>query len=351
MEAKLRLPRPDFAGFLNVISREAEPNRVPLAELFHDQEIMFAIQGPPSDDSDDGMAAWSVAFWRDLGYDYITARTNVQFPRSGLDVADTAVLAREKRGWANENSGVITSWEEFEGYRWPEVTPESFRTLEATARCLPDGMKVVALFPSGVFENTTQLMGFSQFSYALAESPDLVKAIFQRVGETLCALVETTTSMEWVGAQWLNDDLGFRSGTLASPQVIREHVFPYYQRICDTAHRNGRPVFMHSCGKLDRIMDELIDDIGIDAKHSFEHGILPVWEAKRRWGRRVGLLGGVDMDLLARGTEDDVRAYTRRCVEECLPGGGWALGSGNSIANYVPVENFLAMLDEGRRAR
>ena len=97
-------------------------------------------------------------------------------------------------------------------------------------------------------------------------------------------------------------------------------------------------------------MDELIDDIGIDAKHSFEDAITPVWEAKRRWGARIGLLGGVDMDVLSRGTEEQVRTYTRRCIEECLPGGGYALGSGNTIANYVPPANFLVMLDEGRRA-
>ena len=42
--------------------------------------------------------------------------------------------------------------------------------------------------------------------------------------------------------------------------------------------------------------------------------------------------------------------FTRLLVERCAPGGGWALGSGNSVANYVPVDNFLAMLEEGFRA-
>ncbi len=57
------------------------------------------------------------------------------------------------------------------------------------------------------------------------------------------------------------------------------------------------------------------------------------------------------MDVLARGTEEQVRAYTRRCLEECAPGGGYALGSGNTIANYVPTRNYLAMLEEGREFR
>ena len=43
------------------------------------------------------------------------------------------------------------------------------------------------------------------------------------------------------------------------------------------------------------------------------------------------------------------RARVRDTLEKCLPGGGYCLGSGNSIANYVPLQNYLTMLDEGRR--
>jgi uroporphyrinogen decarboxylase len=54
------------------------------------------------------------------------------------------------------------------------------------------------------------------------------------------------------------------------------------------------------------------------------------------------------MDVLARRTTGEVRAYVRKVLEKCA-GRGFALGAGNSVANYIPVENFLAMLDEGRR--
>ena len=59
-------------------------------------------------------------------------------------------------------------------------------------------------------------------------------------------------------------------------------------------------------------------------------------------------LGGIDVGVLARATEEEVRQYTRRVLEQCAPGGGYALGSGNSVANYVPVRNFLAMLEVGK---
>jgi uroporphyrinogen decarboxylase len=98
-------------------------------------------------------------------------------------------------------------------------------------------------------------------------------------------------------------------------------------------------------------MDELIDDVGIDAKHSFEDVITPVADAKRMYGDRIAVLGGIDVDFLCRANEAEVRAYTRSVIDACAPGGGWALGTGNSVANYIPVENYLAMLDEGMQYR
>jgi uroporphyrinogen decarboxylase len=62
------------------------------------------------------------------------------------------------------------------------------------------------------------------------------------------------------------------------------------------------------------------------------------------------MLGGVDMDLLARGSEEQVRGRTREILEVCgAKGTGYCLGSGNTAANYIPKQSYLAMLDEGHR--
>ena len=96
-------------------------------------------------------------------------------------------------------------------------------------------------------------------------------------------------------------------------------------------------------------MDDLIDDVQIDGLHSFEDTIKSVSETKQRYGHRIAVLGGIDVDFLCRSDEAAVRRRTRRTLDECQPGGGFCLGTGNSVANYVPFDNYLAMLDEGRR--
>lgn len=61
------------------------------------------------------------------------------------------------------------------------------------------------------------------------------------------------------------------------------------------------------------------------------------------------MLGGIDVNFLRRSDEPAIRSRVRRTLKACHPGGGYCLGTGNSAANYVPLENYLTMLDEGRR--
>ncbi|MBI2938952.1 MAG: hypothetical protein HYY04_00820 [Chloroflexi bacterium] len=95
-------------------------------------------------------------------------------------------------------------------------------------------------------------------------------------------------------------------------------------------------------------MEPLIEDVRIDGKHSFEDVIQPVIEAKRLYGDRIAVIGGIDVDLLCRGSEEEIRRRVREVLDVCFPGGGYCLGSGNTVTNYVPLENYLVMLDEGR---
>ena len=47
--------------------------------------------------------------------------------------------------------------------------------------------------------------------------------------------------------------------------------------------------------------------------------------------------------------EKELRTYTRDVIESCFEDGHWALGTGNSLTDYMPVENYMIVLDEGLR--
>jgi uroporphyrinogen decarboxylase len=155
--------------------------------------------------------------------------------------------------------------------------------------------------------------------------------------------------LDHVVALFPGDDMGFRTATLISPDHLRGYTLPWHRRFAEMAHARGLPYFLHSCGNIEEIMEDLIETVEIDGKHSFEEAILPVAQFKARYGHRIAVLGGVDVNVLGSGTSDEVRTYVRRTIEACTPGGRYAIGSGNSIPSYIPVENYLTMLDEALR--
>ena len=71
-----------------------------------------------------------------------------------------------------------------------------------------------------------------------------------------------------------------------------------------------------------------------------------VAEFKKQGGDKIGVLGGVDIDKLTRLSPEELRTYVRKIIDDCAPGGRFAIGSGNSIPDYIPVENYLTMVDE-----
>jgi uroporphyrinogen decarboxylase len=198
-------------------------------------------------------------------------------------------------------------------------------------------------------ENLSWLMGYETLCYAVYEDPDLVKAVVRRTLQIDREVVKLLCQFDRVKAVWGSDDMGYRSGTLIGPDDMRRFVLRAHRVLASLSHMNGRPYLLHSCGNLSDIMEDLIGNVRIDAKHSFEDTIEDVRDAKRKWGDRIGLLGGIDVDFLCRADEDAIRMRVRSTLSTCHRGGGYCLGTGNSVANYVPVDSYLAMIDEGRK--
>jgi uroporphyrinogen decarboxylase len=363
--------RPDFDNLRRTLLRQEPPGPVPFIELFADPGTIQKMLGEKIGwhsiilAEADEVGSRSRFSWRgrdvlnlilrfcyENGYDYVWAWTGLAFPRDNyLEAADTADVENLPGGtrmWQDESRGPIQSWADFDAYPWPVAERISYRAIEYLNGVVPEGMKI-SVNLGGIFENSSWLMGLESFSYALADQPDLVAAICQRVGELTIGAAAHAVSVDNVGMIFLGDDLGFATGTLISPAVLREYIFPHHRRLVEIAHAAGKLALLHSCGNLARIMDEIIG-LGFDAKHSFEDKIMPVEEVSRLWGSRIAILGGVDLDLLARGSQEEVRQRTREILESCAAAGtGYCLGTGNSVANYIPTESYLAMLDEGRR--
>mgnify|MGYP001102281946 CR=1 FL=1 len=349
---------PNWQALVDTILRKSTPSRVHFMELYLDKEVADAIGDrfglfdglSPEDPAYVGKR--DIAIQSFLGYDYVTCGLEgVDYPLNWHAADDTAELGRESgRLYMDEHKGPITNWEEFEAYPWPDPNKATSHRLEWYEANLPENMCVIGRDGFGSHaEHLSWLMGYETLCMALFEQRDLVEAIRDRLSEIDRVVVKRILEFGRVKVMWGSDDMGFKGGTMLSPADMREFVLGAHKEAAALSHAAGRPYILHSCGNLALIMDDLIDDVKIDGKHSYEDTIEQVTDVKETYGQRIALLGGIDMDFMCRATDDQVRARVRKTLDKCMPGGGYCLGTGNTVANYVPLENYLAMLDEGRR--
>jgi len=341
-------PSPDSKAFINHLMGTARLPVAPLVEYniddSHLKKIttdMFNRQWISGGSSRKQLEFYLdnyIQLWYRLGYDF------VRFERS-LRFDEKRVIGKE-RSWVDQHKGAIQNWQDFEQYQWPKVSEFDFSAYEYINNNLPNGMGFIVSHAGGVYEHLSQIMSFEGLCYALVDQHDLVEAIVEKLGTLATEFYAQILDLDHVIALWPGDDMGYHNGTMIAPADLRQLILPWHRKFARMAHKRGLPYFLHSCGNLTDIMDELITDVMIDGKHSFEDSIIPVEDFHRQYGKRIAVLGGVDINILAAGTAEDVRARVRQLIEKCSSAGRFGIGSGNSIPDYVPLNNYLAMIDE-----
>ena len=90
---------------------------------------------------------------------------------------------------------------------------------------------------------------------------------------------------------------------------------------------------------------EKIIDCGGDAIHPIEPKAMQIAEVKQKYGNKLCLIGNIDVDLLSRGTVQEIKKNVIKNIEGVGFAGGYCVGSGNSIPEYVKLENYIAMIE------
>ena len=285
-----------------------------------------------------------VRFWMEMGFDCVPMEIALYCPLGG----ENSFAGAHTVG--SESSVIIQNRSDYERYPWPdESSPLDFKPYEIVASLLPSGAKIVGGVRRGPYEWVSGMLGTIGMSYLLVDDPELVAEIFRRIGRLHVSAARQLASMDAFGALRQGDDLGFKTSTFLSPDQLRQYVFPIYTEMVKASHAHGKPFILHSCGNIDEVYEDLINVCRIDAKHSFEDTILPVTEFKKRYGDRLVPVGGLDVDKVCRLPEKELRVYVRRTIEECFADGNWILGTGNSLPDYMPVNQYRIVLDEGTK--
>ena len=332
----IRKRKADFDNLLSVLKREKTDYPV-LFEIYMDEEFYeyFSEKSLKNKDELEKLKIVVEAFYN-AGYVYATTLAS-EFEFKTAE--HTTKLSRSLNECA-----LISDWDSFYQYKWNDPEDYDYSKLEKIKQYLPDNMKIVIMSRGGVLENVTSLIGYDNMCYMLFDEPELLSRVFDEVGSRLLKYYKLALQYDSVGAIICNDDWGFNSQTFLSIPDLKKYVFPWHKKMVDLGHDNGRPVILHSCGYMNDIMDYIIEDLGYDAKHSFEDNIYSVEKSIQQWGNRIAILGGLDLNFLINSSESEIVQRSKKLLDRTMPMGGYALGSGNSLAHYLPHDKVVGML-------
>jgi uroporphyrinogen decarboxylase len=187
----------------------------------------------------------------------------------------------------------------------------------------------------------------------LYENPDFVCRLMDIVTDLSIKMAEH--ALDAVGKNVdvvvYNEDLGHQQSTFTSPKHYREFIKPRHKRFfAAVKSRTQAKVLMHSDGAISALIGDLID-VGVDALNPIQVSAKDMVPAnlKKEFGDRMAFWGAIDTrDILPFGSPEDVRKEVRRVFDILGKGGGYVLGSVQTIQAEVPPENIVAMFEEAR---
>ncbi len=301
-----------------------QPDRVPFCENSVDPTVARAIAGRSLSEREISEM---------LDRDNVVA---VVFPPY---FADQAVASH---GQSYVTEGWIKTEDDLEKMIFPDPHDES---LYANAQRILDDRgcyATVAAIKLGVAP-TLVSMGLDGFAYALADDPNLVHEVLRRYVDWNIVVTEHLVEMGF-DFVWSFDDVAYRTGPFFSPKVWREFILPAFRRSAEAITSMDIPWVFHSDGNLMPLLDDLVT-LGMNSIHPIEPEAMALDVVKAKYGERVCLIGNVSVDILSRGTPDEVREEVRRCIATAGPGGGYMISASNSIPSYARPENVVAMAE------
>ena len=346
-----KFDKPDYRNILNAATK-VKPERLPFYEHIIDVSIMEKILGYKFQDLYDGDKKERRQYFRS----FIGFFKKMHYDTVSFECTITSILPGSGSLYSHKDP-VIKNRDDFFSYPWEELPKiffnkfaEDFKLLEEQ---MAPGMKPIGGPGNGIFESVQDIVGLSNLSLLSIDDPELYRDIFFKMGEVhynIWKIFLEKYSHDFIICRF-GDDLGFKTSTMLKPDDIREFIIPQYKKIVSLIHSYKKPFIFHSCGNIFGVMEDLINTVNIDVKHSNEDIIAPFTEWQKRFGDRIAFFGGVDMSFVCNAKEDEIRHYVNDLLKEATRFPGFAFGTGNSIPDYMPVENYMTMIETARSFR
>jgi len=260
-------------------------------------------------------------------------------------------------GWSRsevKNMGQVTihpldSWRNLESYRWPDPDdPAFYEGMDARFAGSEDKYVLTDIFMV-LFERMHSLRGFQNLLTDLLLEQEKVGDLADRIVEIHERIIENLSRRfpGMIHGIIFTDDWGTEENLMISPELWIEFFQPRYRKIFDACKNAGWHVWLHSCGKINEIIGDLID-VGVDVLNLQQPTVLGIEEIGRKYSGKVCFLSLCDIQktLPFKDGEAIIKEANSLLRHWGTDDGGFILGDyGNGEAINVPLWKKKIMFD------
>ena len=196
-------------------------------------------------------------------------------------------------------------------YQWPDPDhPERYRDFAQQLAGAGDRF-VMFCFGHGIWERLHMLRGMTQTLMDFYRQPRLIHELIERILDhhlrvlrnclRIAERQRVASGGPGIQAAALADDWGLQDRAFISVKLFREFFKPRYQRWFAEIRAAGLHPWMHSCGRINDILEELID-CGLEVINMQQPNVVGIDEISRRFRGRICFESIVDtQSTLPRG--------------------------------------------------
>jgi uroporphyrinogen decarboxylase len=240
--------------------------------------------------------------------------------------------------------GAIKDWSQLDDYRMPTYDdPARYQQARAAFAGQGDRFKIGGL-PGFPFAIMRYLRRMDVFLADLLLHPSEVRRLADRVTALLARCIANWADAG-ADAVMFAEDWGTQDRLLISPAMWREVFKPDFRILCSAARRRNLTVWMHSCGYIFDIVNDLIE-CGVSVLQLDQPGLFGVDRLAGEFGGRVTFWCPVDIQrVLPTGDAQLIESFARDMVAKLgARGGGFIAGyyGGNDAIGVRPEWQDIA---------
>ena len=274
-----------------------------------------------------------IGFFEDIGNDCVRDVFGVVWNRS-VD-KDIGIV-----------EGTVLPEPALRGYTFPDpLDPRFFADVPDRIARFGDRFRVYQIGFS-LYERAWTMRGMENLMMDFLDHPGFVRDLLEAIADYDIAQAKRALEFD-IDAVYFGDDWGQQRGLQMGPGMWREFILPVLRRMYAAVREAGRYVYIHSCGDVDELFDDLVG-IGLNCFNPFQPEVMDVERLLGAYRGRLAFHGGLSTQkTLPYGTVEEVRRETRRLLA-LGRAGGYILSPAHAVEGDVPLENMLAFIDEAR---